>query len=114
MKPSESIDAQAQNFLLNNNVPVPRNPSEAEMLETRAYMRFVLLHLDEEAERRAKFEADVIERLGRLECTTEPPPELHVGPGATRELDLTTPLYFGDGAPAVKRYEPEPEGAEET
>jgi len=73
----------------------------------------VARYLDAEAERRAKFEAEVLERLSRLECTTEPPPMPEFAPGPTVELDL------GDGLPNIKRYdpevnEPEPESGEET
>lgn len=97
--------------------------------------------LDDEQERRAKFEADVLERLTKLEQTAHAPYDFtHLvdrlakleanhrpcRAGGRCEIDSewgqctkcgvatapvgpdpTKPLYFGDGAPAVKRYEPD-------
>jgi hypothetical protein len=118
VKPSDAI-AEAADKWVDDNPRAPDGPASNSLA-------FAILDwLDEEAERRAKFEADVLERINRLECTTEPPPAFEVRSGQTvplnleaiapppEELDPTKPLYVGDGAPAVKRYEPEPEGSEE-
>jgi hypothetical protein len=73
MRPSESIrDAEAAWL-----------ESSFRSLENRSALvplRFILAHLDAEAERRAKFEADVLERLAKLEALN---PEVRTVIGST-------------------------------
>lgn len=106
-------------------------PSEAilgpprEELQQRYYGQLLhfenlVAYLDEEAERRAAFEADVLERLVKLEanhrsCSAGGCCEIDrewgqcvkCGVGlASEALDPTKPLYVGDGAPRVRCFMP--------
>ncbi len=145
MKPSDSIlnhrirlgpDLSAEKYadLLANAVKAASGGEVTEALNFVWWMQATHEYLDEEAERRDKFEADVLERLRKAEENIASPlliatrdtvplctggrlmhnmqgkptcPSCGFTPKLTQEPDPTKPLYVGDGRPRIHLGHPD-------
>ena len=95
MKPSERIGELFEEQL----AKLPRSQVGRQEVREMVLLRAVVNYLDEDADRHAKPESEGI--IGKTEHG-----DLVFGIRRD-EPDPTRPLYVGDGAPNVRRYEPD-------
>lgn len=132
MKPSEQISKRASELYHLRLATIARTGVTVDMATQRfesssADASAICEYLDTESARRAQFEAEVLERIGRLEA---PPEKLtpavwsaevqaalqdmvargeQIFEQTIRVREVPTGVYAGDGLGKVRRYEPSEE-----